>query len=162
MPSARAYGTGMGGVRFKPRAIVDGQAVIAYVDGVAVVIVRVEEWTLEFANRFYAESTRLTGANSHTLVRVDGGVPGAGVRKRMAQLQEDLDRRIPNEDRRVAVITDSVVARGAMTALGWITGEHLSGFPTTDIRAAAEWLTGPDGNAEDLVALYNACSEFPR
>lgn len=152
----------MAGVSFKPRAIFDGQVVIAHDYGVVFVIFHVEDWTVDFANRFYAESTSLTGTNPNTLVRLDGAVPGAGTRKRMAELQAELNSRIPHDDRRVAVMTDSVLVRGAMTAMRWITGDQLNGFATTDVQAAAEWVGGPEGNTDKIVALYNACSDFPR
>lgn len=150
----------VGGLSFEPRTIVDDQVVIAYVHDVVITIFHVETWTAEFAERLYAESTALTHANPHTIVRLVGGEPGAGVRKRLAELQAELDGRIPNEMRRVAVLTDSVIVRGAITAMRWITGDQLNGFATDDVYSAAAWAAGPTGHTQRVMDAYHKCVEY--
>ena len=150
----------MGGMSFGPRAILDGQVVIAYVHDVVILVFHVKNWTPEFVDRLYAESTALTSANPNTLCRVEGAEPGAAVRRRMADLQAALNKQIPNETRRVAILTDSVMVRGAITAMRWITGDQISGFATSDIYAAAAWAGGPTGHTQRVMNTYHECAEF--
>lgn len=138
----------------------DGQVVIAFVEDVVITMIHVETWTIEFAERLYAESTPLTNANPHTITRIYGGEPGASVRKRVAELQAELEVRIPHESRRVAVLTDSVVIRGAMTALRWITGDQMNGFATNDVNAAAVWVAGDTGDAQRIARMVHQCDEY--
>lgn len=150
----------VGRVSFEPRTIVDGQVVIAFVEDVVITIILVETWTNTFAERLYAESTALTNANPHTIVRLKGGEPGASVRKRVAELQADLEAQIPNASRRVAVLTDSVLVRGAMTALRWITGDQMSGFATNDVHGAASWVAGDMGDDQRITRMVHKCESY--
>lgn len=142
---------------FAPRLIVNDQIAIAFIGGVVILVIRIDEWTVEFAEQLYAESTVLTGANPHTLTRVEGTAPGPAVRKRLAELQGELDGQIQmDEARRVAILTDSALVRGAMTAMRWITGDELRGFAADELEAAAAWAAGTDA-ATDVADAYRQC-----
>lgn len=138
----------------------DDQVVIAFVEDVVITMIYVETWTNEFAERLYAESTPLTNANPHTITRIYGGEPGASARKRVAELQAELEARIPHESRRVAVLTDSVVVRGAMTALRWLTGDQMNGFATNDVHAAAAWVAGDTSDTQRITRMVHKCDEY--
>ncbi|MEM6959208.1 MAG: STAS/SEC14 domain-containing protein [Myxococcota bacterium] len=149
------------GREFGPRTIVDGQIVIAYRYEVVILVFGVREWTVDVAERLYEESTALTRTNPHTLVRMAGSEPGASVRKRIADLQAELDVRIPSkEERRVAVINDSALIRGAITAMRWLTGDQIRAFASDDVMGAASWTAGEGGNALGVYELYHECNTF--
>ena len=158
--TGRAYGSVVGRLSFGPRTIVDGQVVIAYVHGVVITVFHIETWTIEFAERLYSESTALTDANPHTIVRLEGGEPGAAVRKRLAELQAELDGRIQMDEHRVAILTDSVVVRGAITAMRWLTGDQLNGFATDDISSAAAWVVSAPEHIQQVTDTYEQCAEY--
>ncbi|HET8935016.1 MAG TPA: hypothetical protein VFN67_16320 [Polyangiales bacterium] len=72
------------------------------------------------------------GCESRFLVETRGGGPDAKQRKVLAEVMRD-------QDTRVAVMTDSIVARGILTALAWL-GLPQRGFALNDLRAASEYL----------------------
>ena len=72
------------------------------------------------------------GRDSRFIVETRGGGPDAKQRKVLAEAMRD-------EDTRVAVMTDSLVARGILTALAWL-GLPQRGFALQDLRAAGSYL----------------------
>ena len=86
-----------------------------------------EEWT-----RCLALFQERAGQPSRFLVQTHGGGPDAKQRKVLADT-------LRNEDARIAVMTDSILARGILTALAWL-GLPQRGFALHDLRAAAEYL----------------------
>jgi hypothetical protein len=86
-----------------------------------------EEWT-----RCLTLFRERAGRESRFLVETRGGGPDAKQRKVLAELLRD-------QDARVAVMTDSIVARGILTALAWL-GLPQRGFALNDLRAASEYL----------------------
>ena len=86
-----------------------------------------EEWS-----RCIALFRERAGKDSRFLVETHGGGPDPKQRKALADL-------LRNEDTLVAVMTDSVVARGIITALAWF-GLPQRGFALNDLRAAASYL----------------------
>ncbi|MEM1414480.1 MAG: hypothetical protein AAGH15_06255 [Myxococcota bacterium] len=142
--------------RVSPCRILDGQAAMAFGSEVAVLVFRVPKWTVELADRLYEESTALTGrANPRTIVHMLEAEPGARVRRRLADLQSALDRERPaTGQRRVAVLADSPITRGAVTALGWLSRDPLRGFPSREAMDAARWVAHAPKDAEAIHALY--------
>ncbi|MEM9194043.1 MAG: hypothetical protein AAGF12_33015 [Myxococcota bacterium] len=148
----------MAGRSFDAQTIVDGQIAIAFTEGVVTLVLRVDEWDLEVAERLYAESTVLTHANPHTVVQILGEGPNAAVRKRLADLQASLDEEMPVDgERRVAVIIGSAVMRGAVTALRWVTGDQIRGFAPDAAYEAAVWAAGHGGAAEAVFLAFQDC-----
>lgn len=86
-----------------------------------------EEWT-----RCLALFREREGRETRFLVESRGGGPDAKQRKTLAET-------LRNADTRVAVMTDSIVARGILTALAWL-GLPQRGFALHDLRAASEYL----------------------
>lgn len=151
----------MGGRSFGAQTIVDGQITIAYGFDVVVLVFRVPAWSLEIAERLYEESTALTRANPRTIARMELDEPNPTVRKRLAELQAELDQQIPaRNERRVAVITDSALTRGAVTALRWVTGDQIRGFASSDAYAAAGWVAHEDDDIPGIYSLYVECNHF--
>jgi len=86
-----------------------------------------EEWT-----HCVALCRERAGRDSRFLVETRGGGPDAKQRRMLAEAMH-------NEDTRVAVLTDSFVARGILTALAWL-GLPQRGFGLQDLRAAGSYL----------------------
>jgi hypothetical protein len=86
-----------------------------------------DEWT-----RCVALCRERAGRDSRVLVETHGGGPDAKQRRVLAEAMR-------NEDTRVAVMTDSLVARGILTALAWL-GLPQRGFALNDLRAAGAYL----------------------
>jgi hypothetical protein len=103
-----------------------------------------EEWA-----RFMALCEQRTTHELRVLVETPyGAAPDAKQRKLFADalLKEDL---------RIAVMTDSLVARGIITAFAWL-GISLRPFSVGHYRAAADYLGLSDGD------LTQALQELPR
>jgi hypothetical protein len=86
-----------------------------------------EEWS-----QCLAMFRERTGQDTRCIVQTRGGGPDAKQRKVLADTMR-------NEDTRVAVMTDSIVARGILTALAWL-GLPQCGFALNDLHAAANYL----------------------
>lgn len=86
-----------------------------------------EEWT-----RCIALFRERAGQDSRFIVETHGGGPDAKQRKVLADAMR-------NEDTLVAVMTESLVARGILTALAWL-GLPQRGFALHDLHAAASYL----------------------
>ncbi|MEO0813451.1 MAG: STAS/SEC14 domain-containing protein, partial [Myxococcota bacterium] len=126
-------------------------------------VINVSQWSAIVADRLYNESTALTHANPDTLVHVLGSIPNPVVRKRLADRQKELDRRYETDvNREVAVVTDNAAMRGAVTALGWITGGHLRGFSSTRVDDGAAWLRTESHKAQKIVEMYQECQRLIR
>jgi hypothetical protein len=110
-----------------------------------------EEWT-----RCVARCRERAGLESRFLVETHGGVPDAKQRKVLAEA-------LRNEDTRVAVMTDSLVARGILTALAWL-GLPQRGFALHDLHAAGAYLalTGEELQraADDLSRLRSELETY--
>jgi hypothetical protein len=65
---------------------------------------------------------------------------GSNARLTASQRSELADF-VKRQDVKVAVLVDSAMARGMVTALGWVTGKYRA-FPSGDIEAAVAYLGG--------------------
>ena len=59
---------------------------------------------------------------------------------------------------RCAVVVDSVITRGVLTALGWI-GVQLKSFPPSQTRDALEYLAVPGRSVDDLMETITRLRE---
>ena len=78
-----------------------------------------------------------------TLVRTRGGGPDAAQRKRAQQLITTISQGIV-EPLRVAVVTDSTLVRGIVTALNWF-NPHTRAFAPDALSQALDYLSVPPG-----------------
>lgn len=71
-----------------------------------------------------------------TLVFTDGASPNSAQRAELADALHDIA--VP-----IAVVTDSIIARGAVTAFRWLGQRRMRSFSTDEQRAALEHLGVP-------------------
>lgn len=69
------------------------------------------------------------------LISTNGGSPNARQRNRYAEVQ----RKSGNRDK-VALLSDSAVIRGVLTAMSWLTGADVMTFAPDRLTAALAWL----------------------
>ncbi|MFK7988238.1 MAG: hypothetical protein AB8I08_19615 [Sandaracinaceae bacterium] len=137
-----------------PKPILDGRGAFARVDGVALVLVNVQEWTDADADQLFRETLEGGRPSAATLMHCPGAVPPAGVRRRLAELQKQLEQTSGMTGGKLAVLIDSAVARGAVTAWRWLTGGNVEAFACSDVRSAFEWLDDSDLHTETRMARY--------
>lgn len=95
------------------------------------------------------------GRDARAFVETRGGGPNAKQRKLLADAVKDLDLRC-------AILSDSMVVRGMVTAIAWL-GVPLRAFTPGEFRPAAEYLGLTHDELqhtfEVLVGLRHACFE---
>lgn len=74
--------------------------------------------------------------------------------KQRAQIQESLGALVDG----TAVLTDSLLSRGAVTALAWF-GVRIRAFSTTDKRAALAYAGVPETDTDSVLQLLDAMSD---
>lgn len=146
-----------------PSLVLEGAVACKIVGDVAVMVFDVPRWELRHADALFEETLALGPPAPHSLIQHLGSEPGAAVRRRLVELQRDLEARHPFEgQRKVAVITHSAMTRGAVTAWRWLSGnEGMVAWAPDDVEAAADWLTDSDGiAARKTIATYRACHDL--
>lgn len=106
----------------------------------------------------YLEFVRAnTRADSKPRVLVKSNGPGLSAKQR----QELNELTAPfAKVARIAVLTDSAVGRGVVTAMAWFAKEVYQAFPLADVNGAFEFLQVPQGlQAELRKALWAADTE---
>jgi hypothetical protein len=82
-------------------------------------------------------------AQTKIIVVTEGGSPGASQRAKLTELFGKVG--VPT-----AVMTESAVARGVVTALSWFYAGKLGAFPTARMDEALIHIGAPVGFAEDI------------
>lgn len=141
----------------EPRLILDGQAAFAVRHEVAVLVFAVERWEVATADALFRESTALCRPAPHSMIAHLASEPGAHVRKRLAELQKELEGSQHFDERRIAVITDSVATRGAITAWRWLTGSQMQGFAHARLDDASAWVCDPGRERGEVSAAFRRC-----
>lgn len=77
--------------------------------------------------------------DTRVLVYSKGGAPTAAQRDKLKRVVDKHGKRVVT-----AVMTDSQIARGVMTALKWFL-KDMSAFPTKDLEGALKFLEIPEG-----------------
>lgn len=78
-------------------------------------------------------------------------------RQRVGKLMEDA----AFKPKRIGLITESVIARGAVTALGWVIGVPAAAYPPSEVERALTWLR--EGDVFDTaaaLAAHRACVDL--
>lgn len=89
------------------------------------------------------------------LVTTRGGAPAPAQRRRLAERRAQAGA----EPEIVALLTDSSVLRGVLTAMSWITGNAVKAFKPDELMQAVAWLGVAEHSAElraAIDALYAA------
>lgn len=135
------------------RGLLGGRAAFGVTRGVAILVADLGEWTEEVAETIFRETMSVSGGELHNLLRVHP-VPNAKMRRVLADLQAEHSPVIAG-GRRMAIVTDSSLMRGAMTAFRWFTGDDVQGFSSTDVENASAWVAdGVDGDAAAVFAMF--------
>lgn len=125
-------------------------------------LVDVYEWTDADADQLFRETLEGGAPSTATLMHSLGAMPTAGVRRRLAELQLELERASRATEGRLAVLIDSAVARGAVTAWRWLTGGNVEAFACADVRSAFEWLDDSDQTDARVVRYHEALALLRR
>ncbi len=122
----------------------------------SVLVIDRVQWDPAFVDSIYDDTARLHDRVPHSLVVLAGGVPDAAARARMGERQREIeDGPSFDEVQYTAVITGSAVARGVLTAFGWLTRrQKTSAFSPDDEAGAIAWLGQHAGT--DPVAVREA------
>ena len=117
-------------------------------------------WTIETADSLFDETNAVALPAEHNLVRMVGAEPSAAVRRRMADRQAAMEAAHGVTRGRTAVLIDSAMGRGVVTAWRWLTGTEVAAYAPEDVHRAAAFVA--EEHAEALVALYHQCRSMIR
>jgi DNA-binding LacI/PurR family transcriptional regulator len=100
----------------------------------------------------YLDALRRDGAAMHAqLVVTEGGTPTSAQRKASLELAQLWDQTPPT-----AVVTSSILARGAVTALSWFMKERIRAFAPAEFGDACLFI----GAGSDETALREAVTRL--
>lgn len=124
-----------------PRSILEGRVAYAYVEDVAITLFDVPIWTDADVIRVMEETTSASKkiAARGSVSQFFGEIFGAAHRK---LILEWLSQNGMTSQARNALLTDSHVMRGALTAYGWLTRNETKPFDPRDVDAVCTWITG--------------------
>ncbi|MET0390295.1 MAG: hypothetical protein ABW321_30265 [Polyangiales bacterium] len=94
---------------------------------------------------FSVWATRLANDDfCRLLIYSEGGSPSARQRARIAEVMKSSGRSV-----RVALMTDSQLARGFLTAIEWLIGAgNMRALPLAELNAGLRWLEAEDSARE--------------
>lgn len=140
-----------------PTAMLNNQAAFAYVNGIAIVVSKVEKWTDKMVIDLLDEQARLVENRSSaaSVTHFYGEVFGANHRKLIV---EWMGKKGLPSARRTALVTDSAIMRAAMTAFSWLTKTEAKSFEPAKRDAMCEWVTQDTGiKPTEVKAALEAC-----
>lgn len=82
------------------------------------------------------------------LIYSEGGSPSVTQRARIADAWKSQGRVA-----HVALMTESKLARGFLTAIGWLIGGKMKPFPLTELNAALVWVDATNSSREIAEAI---------
>ncbi len=141
-----------------PTLILQGKGCVAHVNDVSMLISNVNKWKDEEVQQILEETAKAGGGVSPpaNIAIFLGDVFDAGQRK-MATEWTIAQGFTPAK--RITMISDSMLIRGAMTAYSWITKSEAKAFAMKDSDAMCQWITQgliakPEAVKEHLVACF--------
>lgn len=140
-----------------PTAMLGNQAAFAYVNGISIVISKVDKWTDEMVLELLDHQSRLVENRSSaaSITHFFGEVFGASHRKLIVDWMER--KKLPSA-RRTALVTDSAIMRAAMTAFSWLTKTEAKSFEAGKRDAMCEWVVQDTGiKPADVKAALEGC-----
>lgn len=138
-----------------PTLICDGRVAFAVVDAtVSVLVIDVDDWDVAFVDALYDETEALHPRVPHSLSIVRKDLPKASARARLGERQRQVEEREVSEDRQITVlVTASSLARGFLTALGWMTRkQQTKPFAPDEEQEAVTWMAEQTGVSRDELA----------
>lgn len=143
--------------RVPPTAMLGNQVAFAYVNGIAILVSKVDKWTDKMVIDLLDEQARLVENRSSaaSINHFFGEVFGANHRKLIVEWM--AQKKLPSA-RRTALVTDSAIMRAAMTAFSWLTRTETKSFELAKQDAMCEWVTQDTGiNAAEVKTALAAC-----
>ena len=140
-----------------PTPMLENQVAFAYVNGIAIVVSKVEKWTDKMVIDLLDEQAKLVEDRSSaaSITHFFGEVFGASHRKLIIEWM--AKKNLPSA-RRTALVTDSAVMRAAMTAFSWLTKTETKSFEPAKKDAMYTWVTQDTGiQPGDIKTALEAC-----
>jgi len=103
------------------------------------------EWT-EWVEFITVNST--PGMKPRILVVTDGGAPSAAQRAALNDVTEQYKSEV-----KVAVVTESTMARGALTALSWFAANVYRPFSPAEVDKALQYLDLPPSKGSEIKGM---------
>jgi hypothetical protein len=140
-----------------PTALFKGKAATAHINDVSIVMSNVSNWADDEVKQLLEE-----------LAKTGGGVtPPANIVIFLGDVFDAKQRRFATEwtqtqgfppAKRITMISDSMLIRGAMTAYSWVTKSEAKAFAMKDSTAMCQWITqGLIAEPEKVKANLAAC-----
>lgn len=123
-----------------PRALLEGRVAYAYVVDVAITIFDVPKWTDADVVRVMEETTRFSDrvVAKGSISQFYGEIFGSAHRKLILEWLAAHDM---TSQARNALLTDSQLMRGALTAYAWLTQNETKAFEPRERDAICAWVT---------------------
>jgi len=123
-----------------PTSTFGGKGAFAQVHDVSMIVSDVKKWSDAQVQQFLEETERVGGNVSPpaNIAIFLGDVFDANQRKLAANWTTE---RGYTPARRITMISDSMLIRGAMTAYGWLTKIECKAFAMKDSTAMCQWIT---------------------
>lgn len=140
-----------------PVKLLDGRAAFAYVDDVRILILDSPAWSDADMYAMLSETTRLAKRvdSPATMSAVYGAMFDSRQRKLIV---EWLEKEKVVSSARNAMISESALTRGALTAYAWLTRIETKAFGTGEVMAACEWVArGLVAKPTELAAAFAEC-----
>jgi len=135
-----------------PTSVFNGKGAFAHVNDVSMIVTDHKNWTEAEVRQFLEDTARVGGqvAPPANIAIFLGDVFDAKQRKFAAEWTEKEGY---PPAKRVTMISDSMIIRGAMTAYSWLTKTEGKAFPMKDATAMCEWIT------KDMIAKPETVKE---
>ena len=141
-----------------PTSIFNGKGAFAHINDVSMIVSDCPKWTEASVKEFLEETARAGGQVSPpaNIAIFLGDIFDAKQRKFAAEWTE-AEGYPPAK--RITMLSDSVLMRGAMTAYSWLTKTEAKAFASKDSKAMCEWITQgmiakPDAVREALAGCF--------
>ena len=141
-----------------PKSVLGGRGCIAHINDVSILVSNVTKWTDSEVIKIL-DDTALAGGGVSPPANIAiflGDVFDAGQRKMATEwtLKQGF-----TPAKRITMISDSMLIRGAMTAYSWLTKTEAKAFAMKDSDAMCKWITegliaNPDRVKESLVECF--------
>ena len=122
-----------------PVMVLNGRGCVALVNDVSIHLTKIDQWTDKDVIQWLEDTSRICGHISPpaNIAVFLGAVLNASQRKLATQW---VDKNNLEQAKRITMISDSILIRGALTGYSWITGSKIKAFSMQDSDAMCEWI----------------------